>query len=92
MVILIGLMLSLLCAPLIPLYMWTKHLNNTGEGGGAGDSKTHHDASDDDSVTINGAVLAKIMGLIVACAFSFGLVLSVCTRAKKHEIFASCAA
>lgn len=79
MVILIFLMLCLLCLPLVPLYSWTQ------EGSGPADGGT-------DSASVTGQMLAKIMGLIVACAFAFGVVLSVCTRAKKHEIFGSCAA
>jgi preprotein translocase subunit SecG len=79
MVILILLMLCLLCLPLVPLYSWTQG------GGGQADGET-------DSAAVTGQTLAKIMGLIVACAFAFGVVLSVCTRAKKHEIFGSCAA
>ena len=75
MVILITLMLSLLCLPIIPLYNWAQ------PGGGQ---------TDEDSVS--GRTLAKMLGLIVACAFAFGVVLSVRTRAKKHEIFGSCAA
>ncbi|KAK3690188.1 hypothetical protein B0T22DRAFT_379341, partial [Podospora appendiculata] len=67
MVILILLMLSLLCVPLYPLFIWTQG-------------------------TVDGPVLAKIMGLMVSCTFLFGLVLSVCTRARKHEIFGTCAA
>ncbi|KAK3955217.1 hypothetical protein QBC32DRAFT_380493 [Pseudoneurospora amorphoporcata] len=80
MVILILLMLCLLCLPIIPLYSWTQ-----GGGGDKADDDAH-------SAAVTGQTLAKIMGLIVACAFAFGVVLSICTRAKKHEIFGSCAA
>ncbi|KAK1774852.1 hypothetical protein QBC45DRAFT_24718 [Copromyces sp. CBS 386.78] len=80
MVILILLMLCLLCLPIIPLYSWTQ-----GGGGDKADDDAH-------SAAVTGQTLAKMMGLIVACAFAFGVVLSVCTRAKKHEIFGSCAA
>ncbi|KAH7635317.1 hypothetical protein B0T09DRAFT_370564 [Sordaria sp. MPI-SDFR-AT-0083] len=82
MVILILLMLCLLCLPIIPLYSWTQ--------GGGGDKKDGE--SEEESTAITGQTLAKMMGLIVSCALAFGVVLSVCTRAKKHEIFGSCAA
>ncbi|KAK3401496.1 hypothetical protein B0T20DRAFT_492207 [Sordaria brevicollis] len=88
MVILITLMLCLLCLPLVPLYSWTQ-----GGSGGASGGETDSDSdSDSDGPAVTGETLAKVMGLIVACAFAFGVVLSVCTRAKKHEIFGSCAA
>ncbi|KAJ0119570.1 hypothetical protein J7T55_013773 [Diaporthe amygdali] len=41
---------------------------------------------------IDGKVLAKMMGFQVGCTLMFGGVLSLCTRAKKHEIFGACAA
>ena len=80
-------MLCLLCLPIIPLYSWTQG----GGSGGGGSSKGKED-EDSDSEAVTGQTLAKMMGLIVSCALAFGVVLSVCTRAKKHEIFGSCAA
>jgi len=40
---------------------------------------------------INGATMAKIMVLQCSCTLIFGTVLSLCTRAKRHEIFAAAA-
>lgn len=43
------------------------------------------------SPNLDGATMAKIMGLQTSCTLLFGLVLTACTTAKRHEIFTASA-
>jgi hypothetical protein len=40
---------------------------------------------------VDGIAMAKMMVLQVSCTLLFGVVLALCTKARKHEIFTACA-
>ena len=60
--------MTLLSAPLYPLYLWTQ------------------------TDKMDGQTIAKIMGLQCSCTLLFGIVLTLCTKARRVEIFMACSA